>query len=254
MKIVTTIGFASNIVCLISLVTVMYVFIPAVSSQTTTPAPVGKCDLQAWNDYLNQESARRSCFSRCADYGDIDKNGIPTGGTICSTSQDCEALELEDIDCKPRKLALQNKKHIFEFEKCCRKNMVELKQLKFGPPSRYAKHGVACSSMCSIYDQMTITRRRTLSKCPCEEVGYCKKSSMFWLCKELWECWGEGDEDYQMSYNTHFCNACGSTQKDELEFYEEMDCGPGAVLHKTNHTASIVLSVAAFLYNYLHYT
>ena len=62
---------------------------------------------------------------------------------------------------------------------------------------------------------------------------------------------GEGDDDYQTNYKPHFCNACGSSQKDELEFYEEMDCGPGPMLHKSLHAASVVLAVAAFLFNML---
>lgn len=226
-------------------------FQPVLSQTVTTAAPKKKCDLAAWNAYLLEESARRSCYSRCDDFGERDKKGLPTGGTLCSTSEDCEGLGLDSTDCKPRKLSLQNKRHIFEFGKCCRRNLVELKEQKFGPPSRFDKHGVACSTMCSIYDQLTVTRRKIVSKCPCEEVGFCKKSSMFWLCKELWECWGEGDDDYQTNYKPHFCNACGSSQKDELEFYEEMDCGPGPMLHKSLHAASVVLAVAAFLFNML---
>ena len=201
-------------------------FQPVFSQEVTTAAPKNKCDLAAWNAYLLEESARRSCYSRCADFAERDKKGLPTGGTICSTSEDCEGLGLDSTDCKPRKLSLQNQRHIFEFGKCCRRNLVELKEGKFGPPSRFEKHGVACSAMCSIYDQLTITRRKIVSKCPCEDVGFCKKSSMFWLCKELWECWGAGDDDTNQITN-HFCNACGSTQKDEVEFARKWTAGQG---------------------------
>jgi hypothetical protein len=242
------------------LVIIICSYVPFVYSQDTaaTEAPVNpsKCDLKKWNDYLVQESAHRSCalFSRCADYGDLDKNGKPTGGTICSSKADCEPLGLETDECKVRKLALTNERHIFEFEKCCRDDMKNLKTGKFGPPRRYQKHGVACSGTCAKYDFLAFTKRKTVSKCSCEEVGYCKKSSMFWLCKELWECWGEGDDDYSRvegGYFKNFCQSCGSSYSgvDEEIFYEEMDCGPGAILHKSTHTASIVLAGIAFLYN-----
>ena len=91
---------ASAYVFILASILLQGYFQPVFSQTVTTAAPKKKCDLAAWNAYLLEESARRSCYSRCDDFGERDKKGLPTGGTLCSTSEDCEGLGLDSTDCK----------------------------------------------------------------------------------------------------------------------------------------------------------
>ena len=49
-------------------------------------------------------------------------------------------------------------------------------------------------------------------------------------------------------HRNDFCNGCGTGQRDEFDFYEELDCGGAAPAHKeVNALALAIIFIAAAL-------
>ena len=196
-----------------------------------------KCNIVVYQDYMAAEASGRSCFKRCDDY-------IQNPLKICDTKADCPP----GSECKPRKLVLSRERHVYELEKCCKDNLDALKRERFGPPGRFEKRSASCDGMCASYDNLVFKGKRN-AKCNCEETNTCYKSSMFWLCKILWECLGSNDLDYNEQYQPHWCASCGAAQAEPENFYDELDCGIGNVL--ATHSVCIFFVVAMFLRNLL---
>jgi hypothetical protein len=214
---------------------VVVVLVVCVTSQPAQVSKASKCKIDEWKDYLAAEASARSCVLRCDDY-------VANPMRTCFTKADCD----DGSDCKPRKLVLTRERHIFELEDCCKKELDKLKRDRFGPPGRYEKRVTSCDGMCAVFDAM-IFKGKTSSKCNCEETQTCTQSSMFWLCKLLWECLGSNDDDYQNNYQTHWCSSCGAAQADPIDFYDELDCGVSPTL--ATHSVCISFIMMAFVHN-----
>jgi hypothetical protein len=118
-----------------------------------------------------------------------------------------------------------NKQTLEKLETSCRKQLDDLTRQMYGPPSLYKRWTVACNTECLEWDSLSETGR-TLADCRCEELGTCEDTPMFWLCKYMFECrplgiTTEGLEDHR----DNFCDACGTGQLNEIDFYDELDCG-----------------------------
>ena len=153
--------------------------------------------------------------------------------------------------CDPTKYQeyLQNRKNaespsnaelIADAEKDCRANLMELKTGMFGPPRFWDIFNVACKSQCEVWDGL-VAGGLAVSRCSHKQLGIETQSTAFWQCKLLYDCY-EDEEGYRdpLYHRENFCNGCGTSQIDEIEFYEELTCGAGIKRHRVDMVAYAV--------------
>ena len=103
----------------------------------------------------------------------------------------------------------------------CRGDIKQLTQGYFGPATHYERFITGCKGICQQWDALQ-SQGRSQSRCTCEDLDTCDQNAFFWMCKTLYEC-RTADE-----HRNDFCNGCGTGQRDEFDFYEELDCGSAA--------------------------
>ena len=100
----------------------------------------------------------------------------------------------------------------------CRLALKRLTQGYFGPASHFSRFTVGCKGICQQWDALQ-SQGRGNSRCTCEDLDTCDQTTNFWMCKTLYECRTADD------HRNDFCNGCGTGQRDEFDFYDELDCG-----------------------------
>lgn len=91
-----------------------------------------------------------------------------------------------------------------------------------------------------------------VSRCSHKELDLETQSTAFWQCKLLYDCY-EDDKGYRdpLYHREKFCNGCGTSQIDEIEFYEELDCGLAFRRHSIDKAVYAVMwsvTLAVYLF------
>ncbi len=120
-----------------------------------------------------------------------------------------------------------NEELIAEAGQECKSALRELSQQMFGPPRFWEIFNVACKNQCDAWDGL-VSGGLAQSRCSHKELGIEDQSTAFWQCKILYDCYeNEDGERDPLAHRENFCNGCGTSQSNEVEFYEELDCGTG---------------------------
>ena len=163
--------------------------------------------------------------------------------TDCKSNKYNEWLQLratEDGDTNQEKLD--------KLENACRKQLDDLTRQMFGPPTLYKRWTVACNTQCLEWDSMQEVGR-TVSECTCEELKTCEDTPMFWLCKYMYECRPLSTEGLK-AHRDHFCDGCGTGQSNEVDFYDELDCGR-ATFESSISVICLIVAVITSVANFI---
>ena len=114
-------------------------------------------------------------------------------------------------------------------------DLKKLTQGYFGPASHYSRYLTGCKGVCQQWDALQ-SQGRTQARCNCQDLDTCDQNTYFWMCKTLYEC-READE-----HRNDFCNGCGTGQRDEFDFYDELDCGAGGKVQVSLLSSSFVMT------------
>ena len=163
--------------------------------------------------------ARAQTAPAPSESGDIDDK---KAAALCDPSKYLEYLQVRKNAESP-----SNSELIAEAEADCRANLMELKTGMFGPPRFWQIFNVACKTQCEVWDGL-IAGGLAVSRCSHAQLGIETQSAAFWQCKLLYDCYEDEDGNRDPLYHReNFCNGCGTSQIDEIEFYIELECGAG---------------------------
>ena len=141
---------------------------------------------------------------------------------LCDPSKYTEYLSVRKNAESP-----SNEELIEEAAQECKAALRELSQQMFGPPRFWEIFNVACKNQCDAWDGL-VSGGLAQSRCSHKELGIEDQSTAFWQCKILYDCYENADgERDPLAHRENFCNGCGTSQTNEVEFYEELDCGAG---------------------------
>ena len=121
-----------------------------------------------------------------------------------------------------------NDELLMQYSLGCRLAIKRLTQGYFGPSSHYSRFLVGCKGVCQQWDALQ-SQGRGNSRCNCQDLDTCDQTTNFWMCKTLYEC--RTPEEHR----NEFCNGCGTGQRDEFDFYDELDCGAGRSRNDLSH-------------------
>jgi len=150
-------------------------------------------------------------------------------------SADCDVGAWETFLVSGRDGQPTNAELLLQFSVGCRGDLKKLTQGYFGPASHYSRYLTGCKGVCQQWDALQ-SQGRTQARCNCQDLDTCDQNTYFWMCKTLYEC-READE-----HRNDFCNGCGTGQRDEFDFYDELDCGAGGKVQVSLLSSSFVMT------------
>jgi hypothetical protein len=156
----------------------------------------------------------------------------PAPSSAYKISENCDLAAWNQFLISGRDGQPTNEELLQQYSLGCRLAIKRLTQGFFGPASHYSRFTVGCKGVCQQWDALQAQGRGN-SRCTCQDLDSCDQNTYFWMCKTLYECRTAVD------HRQDFCNGCGTGQRDEFDFYDELDCGHGHTIYFTKSSITM---------------